>query len=354
METIATKTSASSSSVYKKHDLTPRLPIRNVRLQLSPTMDTTMHTNVNNDNASTGSTSAPIVMEYTTTVNTGTYHIQPRSKIITTTTRSQSKQTESGSIPMPGIHGPHPITSSGTLPLHILNCGEYVTWPTGTQSVPFTTTSSDTHQQLQPQWEIIWRESSPTGTLVLGMELLQSIQKNNNSMIPAGTMYMSFPIWDGRKLQDYQMKKKEYDKTSKQYSQERDAALERMTQTNNVLTKLVHYRDAFQAAENYSLQPHKLLQHIPTTMNDLIEVVMSGSNDDDDSSATPLYIARKGTVRIVSNHKNKLNTKSTTLTTPCGKQILMNRMVSNSKTDPQRHTGDIVHGTATIRTAADE
>jgi hypothetical protein len=316
-----------------------------------------MHTNVNNDNASSSSsTSTPIVVEYTSTVNTGTYHIRPRSKI--TTTRSQPKPTESDSIPMPGVNGPHPITSSGTLPLTILNSGEYVTWPTGAQSVPFTTTTSDTHQQLQPQWEIIWRESSPTGTLVLGMELLQSIQKNSNAMIPAGIMYISFPIWDGRKLQEYQMKKKEYDKTSKQYSQERDAALERMTQTNNVLTKLVHYRDAFQAAEKYSLQPHKLLQHIPTTMNDLIEVAMSGSNDDDDddddSSATPLYVVSKGTVRIISNHKNKLNTKSTTLTAPCGKQILMNRMVSNSKMDPQRHTGDIVHGTAMIRTAAEE
>ena len=305
--------------LQRPNDATPRLPIRNLQFMLGSTAASTI----------TGMNS--ILTKATTNKKT----------------KSKNHPETSTNIPMPGYNGAHPSLSSGVVPLTIHNCGEYVTLDKGVQSLPLSTTA--TAVTLPPQWEVIWKEQSPTGTIVCGIELPQPIRRNADAMIPAGIMYISFPVWDGAQLLEYQKKKVEYDITSKLYSQERDLEIEKMTKSNNIFNKLMHYRNAFAAAENYSLQPHKAYRNVPTTLDDLIAI---GNNNDEgkDTNAPPLYIVPKGMVRIVP----AATMKQMTQTSPCGSKAVMNRMLwsssSSGKNEVQeaKHPNDILHGTAKI------
>ena len=304
--------------LQRSNDATPRLPIRNLQFMLGSTA------------ASTAGMNSILTKESTNKK-----------------TKSKNHPETSTNIPMPGYNGAHPSLSSGVVPLTIHNCGEYVTLDKGVQSLPLSTTA--TAVTLPPQWEVIWKEQSPTGTIVCGIELPQPIRRNADAMIPAGIMYISFPVWDGAQLLEYQKKKVEYDITSKLYSQERDLEIEKMTKSNNIFNKLMHYRNAFAAAENYSLQPHKAYRNVPTTLDDLIAI--ESSHDDAETSAfPPLYIVPKGMVRIVP----AATMKQMTQTSPCGSKAVMNRMLwsssSSGKNEVQeaKHPNDILHGTAKI------
>lgn len=333
----STKDTVKSSHLLlqRSSDATPRLPIRNLQFVLddSKVEDIT-------------ATESNVVVGYSTPNNmavasmlskTGMKAKPPKSK---NTIHSDTTTT----IPMPGFNGQHPLLSSGVLPLTLQNCGEYVTLDKGVQSLPLSTTAT-TSAATVPQWEVIWKEQSPTGTIVCGIELQQPIRRNQEAMIPAGIMYISFPVWDGAQLIEYQKKKLQYDITSKLYSQERDMEIEKMTKSNNIFNKLMHYRNAFAAAENYSLQPHKTYQNVPTTLDDLI--VVADHPNSNDEAGVPLYIVPKGMVRIVPT----ATMKQLTQTAPCGKQVVMNRMLwssSSSNDADTKKSNDILHGTAKI------
>jgi hypothetical protein len=69
-----------------------------------------------------------------------------------------------------------------------------------------------------------------------------------------------------------------------------------MSQTNNVLAKMIHYRNAFAAVEQFSLQPRKMLSSVPSDT----EVITIGHNDDNSAA---VLLSRMGTVRIVLDSK---------------------------------------------------
>ena len=258
-------------------------------------------------------------------------------------------RSSSNNIPMPGVHGRHPLLSSGLFPIEIHNGGEYVTLDRGVQSfVPLSSIR-------KPVWEVVWKDSSPFGTMVCGMELPTPIRRTAGAMIPAGIMYLSFPVWDAAQLLVYQKKKIQYDLTAKLYAQERDAEMIKMTESSNIFNKMMHYRNAFAAAENYSLQPHKMYGHVPTNCQDLVAI----PQDDDQSqqyqhNGPPpplLYIVPRGQVRIVPTATIQQWSKSST---PCGKQntgvMMMNHLLwSSSASTNQADHPEILHGTAKMK-----
>jgi hypothetical protein len=337
--------------LQRLNDKTPRLPIRNIQFELTDNHQSMKPpTNDNNDVQVVGySTKSNVAMSSVLTKTTNQ---------LTMNTNLNKKKERSTSnsilntIPMPGVNGPHPITSSGTLPIHIQNSGEYITLHDGCQSLPLTSTTV-TGTKI-PQWEVIWKEYSPMGTLICAMELQQPIQRNTNSIIPAGIMYMSFPIWDSTKLMEYQKKKINYDITVKNLNYERNHELEQMSNTNNIFAKLLHYKNAITAAENYSLQPHSFYKHIPSTIQDMISI----PNKENIENQNTLLISPKGMVRIVPMSSME------TATSPCGKQSMIHQMLatatsSDTKKDnknSQHHTTKpnqygIISGTATIRSS---
>jgi hypothetical protein len=114
---------------------------------------------------------------------------------------------------MPGFNGPHPMSSSGIGPIQIHEAGHYIT---------LETASSVAVGAANHQWELIWNEQSPAGVLVCGIELQDNVIMNQ-AMIPKGIMYLSFPVWNAKWLQEYQLKKQECELASKLHIHEQDA-----------------------------------------------------------------------------------------------------------------------------------
>lgn len=156
-------------------------------------------------------------------------------------------------MPMPGFNGPHPTTSSGVGRMDVLNLGDYIDL-TGKHTVKFAPTAS---------WELVWRHEAPAGALICGLELLEDAVRNQ-AKLPKGRIYMSFPVWTAEKLAEYQGHKANCDATSKVHIQERDDQLLKMQQTNNLLAKALHYRNAFAAVELLYLQPRSFMSKVPT------------------------------------------------------------------------------------------
>ena len=195
----------------------------------------------------------------------------------TTTPATKTTQPKLPALHMPGRNGPHPMSSSGVAPLQIHQAGHFITVDMGQTFLPLDTA----------QWELIWKEQSPAGVLVCGLALREAVQRNQ-ALLPKGTLYISFPVWDADKLQEYQKKKLDCEVASKMHMQERDDELRKMTQTNNVLAKMIHYRNAFAAVEQYSLQPRKLLSHVPSSVEEVLSI-----------AGGTILLSRKGEVRIV-------------------------------------------------------
>jgi hypothetical protein len=222
----------------------------------------------------------------------------PPSQIVgfdTTNVITPKSKSKLPSLHMPGWNGPHPMSSSGIGPLQIRESGHFITVDMGKKYLPIDTSSTATNS---PQWELIWKEQSPAGVLVCGLALSETVTRNQ-AMIPKGTMYISFPVWDADQLLEYQQKKRDCEIASKLHMQERDNELLKMSQTSNVLAKIIHYRNAFAAVEQYSLQPRKMLSHVPSSEDEVLHI------------AGNIVLSRKGEVRIVPDKvRHQLNDAS--------------------------------------------
>jgi hypothetical protein len=156
-------------------------------------------------------------------------------------------------LPMPGFNGPHPSTSGGVGSIGIVEPGHFIDL-TGRVKLQWASLAS---------WELTWRQEAPAGTLICGLELACDAVRNK-AKIPKGRIYMSFPVWNRDKLSEYQAYKVDWEAASKVHLRERDEQLLKMQQTNNILAKALHYRNAFAAVEQYSLQPHETMSKVPS------------------------------------------------------------------------------------------
>jgi hypothetical protein len=164
------------------------------------------------------------------------------------------KDDKTGShLPMPGFNGPHPSTSGGVGRVDVLKAGHFIDL-TGRVTAKFAPLAS---------WELIWRNEAPAGALICGLELLDDAVRNS-AKLPKGRIYISFPVWSPEKLAEYQVYRADCEAKSKVHLQERDDQLLKMQETNNLLAKALHYRNAFAAVEQYSLQPRLFMSKVPS------------------------------------------------------------------------------------------
>jgi hypothetical protein len=194
---------------------------------------------------------------------------------------------------MPGAHGPYPAVSTGVHTMDIQESGKFIDM-TGTIRLPFDA-------QLA-SWEIVWRENAVAGCLVCAAQLTKPVFRSNNpsATIPAGSIYLSFPIWKRSDLTAYQSRKAEVLAAAAKYLQLRDDELLKMQMTNNFLMKALHYRNAAAAVERYSLYPvHTMSSKVPDD-TDVMPINETGD----------LLLTKVGT--IWTNKKNKNNQIATT------------------------------------------
>ena len=185
---------------------------------------------------------------------------------------SSNKGDISKTIPMLGANGPHPGTSGGIGKLQVIKSGHFIDL-TGTVKMDFAPAAN---------WELVWRQDSPMGSLNCGLDLKNDATRNS-ATLHKGLIYLSFYVWNTATLREYQERKLYVNDKAAEHLQDRDDELAKMTTASNVFAKAMHYRNAAAAVEKYSLQPVRSMSQVPGD-DEVIQI------DDD------LFLTRKGTV----------------------------------------------------------
>mmetsp|Transcript_17902 Transcript_17902/g.24654 ORF Transcript_17902/g.24654 Transcript_17902/m.24654 type:complete len:290 (-) Transcript_17902:256-1125(-) len=156
-------------------------------------------------------------------------------------------------LPMPGANGPNPGYSSGVRSLNIIEQPYFVSIE-GLKKV----------ELLQGCWEMVWREDGPAGSIVCGFNIPEEVRRNNyGAYLPAGRLYMSIPVLTADGLKEARAQKQKVETKSESLLKEREDELESMKNTNNILKKALHYRNAFAATENYLMTKRKGVVDVP-------------------------------------------------------------------------------------------
>jgi len=161
---------------------------------------------------------------------------------------------------LPGATGPHPTCSTGPLGVRVHKEGHFVSM-SGTQTVHFE----------KGCWEIVWTKDSPAGSLVCGFELSEDVSRND-AVLPAGGVYLSFPLFTSETLATAKEKKKSYSDNFKKYKDEQDEELKKMSLTHNPLKKVLHFRKAVGANERLSLMRTNAYDHVPTSEEEIMHI----------------------------------------------------------------------------------
>jgi len=138
---------------------------------------------------------------------------------------------------MPGAHGPNPQTSSGVNKIGVTSKGHFIDI-LGTQEVELS----------DGCWEMVWRKYAFSGIIVCGFNVPDEV-KRNDATIPSGRLYITFPIWKKKDLMKRKIKKAEVDKIAAVLVQKKEKEIEEMENTNNLLMKALHFRNACDITE---------------------------------------------------------------------------------------------------------
>lgn len=139
---------------------------------------------------------------------------------------------------LPGADGPNPQLSTGAKELTVLRKGRYVDLA-GSQQVDLD----------HGVWEMIWRRNASAGALICGFDVPKTIQRNDASL-PAGRIYVTFPVWTTESLQDLRNRKEAAEVKAIEAMDRQREELQKMQSTNNLIMKAIHFREACKANED--------------------------------------------------------------------------------------------------------
>ena len=165
----------------------------------------------------------------------------------------QTVVPKSDRVGLPGADGPHPKTSTGALALNVLSTPCFIDM-FGTQKVRFE----------KGAWEVIWKKDQRCGALICGFQLPAGAKRNANSAeLPAGRVYLSFPIWTEDGLASRRSEKREAEIKCKEYNEEKLDEIKKFEEASNLFMKAMHYRNAVAAVEKIDLSGIRSMDHIP-------------------------------------------------------------------------------------------
>lgn len=166
---------------------------------------------------------------------------------------------EDSFVPLPGAHGPRPHLSSGAHRMIAKKDGSFINME-GIQTV----------ECRNGVWEMIWRDESPAGLIICGFTIDKDARRNDLSL-EKGILYLTFPVWSKDGLKERQVRKADAEKRYKEYETERDAELEKMSNTPNILRKALHFRAAAAATERMDFTGLHTMMDIPSD-EDVIQI----------------------------------------------------------------------------------
>lgn len=159
---------------------------------------------------------------------------------------------EKSKVKMPGKHGPHPNLSSGIGGVDVV-------------TEPFFIGMNGRENVLLEDgcWELIWRDGAPAGSLICAFDVPDDYVRNQ-ATLTRGVVYLSFPVWTAEGLIDMQARKVDVMTRGEALLSDRDAELAKMQETDNILMKALHYRNAAEAVERFSLTGyHRFKEEVP-------------------------------------------------------------------------------------------
>lgn len=176
-------------------------------------------------------------------------------------------------VKMPGANGTPQLRSlsGGIHTLSVVNDGSFISMA-----------GSNTVKTLKGCWEIIWRDGEPSGSFLCGFEVDQDY-KRNDATLPKGIVYITFSAWTSESLKEEQDKKKQVADLATITLKKKREELDKISETNNLIQKALHYYNASNAAEQYSMLPIAKMESVPGPAD-----VIRLEGD--------LYISTKGTV----------------------------------------------------------
>jgi len=173
---------------------------------------------------------------------------------------------------LPGADGPNTGVSSAGAKTIVIKDEAYFVGMSGKQHVPLN----------HGCWELVWRENAGAGVIVCGF-LLEHDVKRNDASLEKGRVYMSFPVWTTEGLKGQQEYRRMVEAKAKKHTEDRLDAFKKMDETNNVLKKALHFRNAAEADQKLSFVKTASVAMIP-----LVGDVMALGTD--------MMIITKGTV----------------------------------------------------------
>lgn len=85
-------------------------------------------------------------------------------------------------------------------------------------------------------------------------------------------IYVSFPLWTPELLEEQQAAKAEAEKKWAEFNVEKNEHLRAYGETDNILMKAIHYRNAAAAYEKLDLSAVQYYQHIPSIGDDIVTI----------------------------------------------------------------------------------
>lgn len=165
--------------------------------------------------------------------------------------KQEAVSDEEKLVALPGADGPNARASTGAKSLAVRD-EAYFIGMNGKQYVPL----------LHCCWEMVWREGAPAGVIVCGFNVPKEVRRNDASL-PAGRLYLSFPVWTKNGLEDAQRIKLDVESRARKHKQDTQDELKKMESTNNPLTKALHFRNAAEAIEKYQQTTLSRVEQVP-------------------------------------------------------------------------------------------
>ncbi len=99
-------------------------------------------------------------------------------------------------------------------------------------------------------WEMLWLEGKPAGSVVCAFDIAEDISRND-AVLKAGTIYISFPAFTKQGLMSMRTEQDQYKTMLElQIATEREE-LQKIQMTKNPLKKLMHFRNAVIANDEF-------------------------------------------------------------------------------------------------------
>lgn len=165
--------------------------------------------------------------------------------------KQEAVSDEEKLVALPGADGPNARASTGAKSL-VVRDEAYFIGMNGKQHVPL----------LHCCWEMVWREGAPNGVIVCGFYVPKEVRRNDASL-PAGRLYLSFPVWTKNSLADAQRIKLDVESRARKHMQDTQDELKKMESTNNPFRKAIHFRNAAEAMENYQKTSLSRVEQVP-------------------------------------------------------------------------------------------